>query len=702
MAEITVTGIIKDPYGASNFPVSGKLRFKLDRPITNSTGKTVAASTTEVTINALTGAFTVSLESTTDAVPNTALYTATLIGVLGGRYEEMILGVIQLLPTPSSQILSDRLDAALATPSIIGADSNNITFLQTGTGAIERTVQDKERDTISVFDFMTPAQIADVRAGTLLVDVTAAINVAWVMLMASPTGGRLIFPPGRYKTTSNLVFNVSSALVPFGCEIIGTSGSTFIHPTAAVTTAITLTTESNLDGTTNSLLMSGFYIEGILTTGATGILVGNNATSGFISIEHTKIVRFAGANSRGLHIRNNVVFMGRNIYAGRNGTGAYIEGSTGDLPTMTKFYSCHFRESKSDSGGSGRGVDLVHGYQTVFHNCLFESNQAEGFYCVPIAGQNAIFTLIDGGSWFEANWNGDAGAATKYNLKADGTLAGTVMITVRDTYFQVPTRAIYLKTAVNSFLDNIFPGTNSADQFVIDINCRGGILNWPENNAAYATVVNNSSPVTFSSLGSYWQNLVYVDPATGDLLPTVTESYSFGSAVKKFQDMFLSGQLTAGSLVVGSVSSFADALVGSPSIILKPNTAGNGELRNIANATMLLWEGTGNRIYLSTRFELGSGVATAANDLTLPMTGNTFVVSGNTQINAIIIASWIAGSQITLVFTGTPTIKHNTAGGAGTEPMKLQGSADLVAANDVVLDLVRVGGYWQERGRKTP
>lgn len=103
----------------------------------------------------------------------------------------------------------------------------------------------------------------------------------------------------------------------------------------------------------------------------------------------------------------------------------------------------------------------------------------------------------------------------------------------------------------------------------------------------------------------------------------------------------------------------------------------------------------------SGRFEEKKGAdVVAANDLTLGLDGNFFVITGNTQINAITTANWQAGSKVTLLFTGTPTVKHNTAGGAGTAVLFLAGSADLVAANNTILGLIYDGTQWQETFRK--
>lgn len=101
------------------------------------------------------------------------------------------------------------------------------------------------------------------------------------------------------------------------------------------------------------------------------------------------------------------------------------------------------------------------------------------------------------------------------------------------------------------------------------------------------------------------------------------------------------------------------------------------------------------------RLEAGQGAAvTAANDLTLGNDGNTFSITGATQINAITTTNWQAGSVINLVFASTPTVKHNTAGGAGTAVILLASSADFVAAANDVLTLVYDGTSWHETSRK--
>ena len=103
-------------------------------------------------------------------------------------------------------------------------------FLQDGTGAVGQTGRSKVKQTVSVFDYMTPAQIADVEGGTTLVDVTAAVQAALTYVSSSASSGpmtsgtltasytgtskRLFFPKGTYRISTAL--NVGAYI-----EIVG-------------------------------------------------------------------------------------------------------------------------------------------------------------------------------------------------------------------------------------------------------------------------------------------------------------------------------------------------------------------------------------------------------------------------------------------------------------------------------------------------
>lgn len=120
-----------------------------------------------------------------------------------------------------------RFDAGRYLPSyaVLAASSgsNLLGFLQSSTGAQARTVQDKLRDTISVFDFMTAAQIAAVKANNYAVVTAAAITTACQNAITAAAGGFVHFPTGTYRISSTLSYNVDATFgfVAPGIKIVG-------------------------------------------------------------------------------------------------------------------------------------------------------------------------------------------------------------------------------------------------------------------------------------------------------------------------------------------------------------------------------------------------------------------------------------------------------------------------------------------------
>lgn len=79
--------------------------------------------------------------------------------------------------------------------AVPGVDNESLLVTQSGAGAVERTVQDKLRDIVSVKDFGA--------SGNGVANDTAAINAALA------TGKTVYFPSGTYLTTGNHVIGVN-------------------------------------------------------------------------------------------------------------------------------------------------------------------------------------------------------------------------------------------------------------------------------------------------------------------------------------------------------------------------------------------------------------------------------------------------------------------------------------------------------------
>jgi hypothetical protein len=189
--------------------------------ITNKQGDAIAGAMVEVfnsngtyaTVYSDNGITVQANPMTTDASGYFDFYVAD------GRYNITTSGVKITTKTITDVLIVDPLGSlGLSTgASLVG-------FKQTGTGAVSRTVQSKNEDVVSVFDFMTTAQIADVKAGTALLDVTAAIQAAvnaamgGALMGATPYAKRnaiakLVFPGGTYLIASPIALTAIGGLI---------------------------------------------------------------------------------------------------------------------------------------------------------------------------------------------------------------------------------------------------------------------------------------------------------------------------------------------------------------------------------------------------------------------------------------------------------------------------------------------------------
>lgn len=129
----------------------------------------------------------------------------------------------------------------------------------------------------------------------------------------------------------------------------------------------------------------------------------------------------------------------------------------------------------------------------------------------------------------------------------------------------------------------------------------------------------------------------------------------------------------------------------------------SGGLVSFTNGPYSLWVDAG-----SSRFDgrilgnQGADVA-SATAVTLGSDGNVFEITGTTQINTITVTGWQNGSIVTLLFTSTPTVSHNNAGGGGTGAVLLAGAANFgaTAGDTLTIVLSEIGGTqaWREIGR---
>ena len=96
--------------------------------------------------------------------------------------------------------------------------ASQLGYTQAGVGATLRTIQDALRDRICVFGYMTPEEIADVKAYTYTLDVSAAFQKAIV----AAAGKEILCPAGGYKIGTKLdYFNTDGIAQARGLKILG-------------------------------------------------------------------------------------------------------------------------------------------------------------------------------------------------------------------------------------------------------------------------------------------------------------------------------------------------------------------------------------------------------------------------------------------------------------------------------------------------
>jgi hypothetical protein len=97
--------------------------------------------------------------------------------------------------------------------------SDGVQFTQTGTGAVQRTVESKLQDVVSVLDFIPQSEHAAIRAGTSTYDCTADIQAAL------NAGGKIYLPKGTYLVTNTLQLTTTD-IAGKRPELLGDGGNT--------------------------------------------------------------------------------------------------------------------------------------------------------------------------------------------------------------------------------------------------------------------------------------------------------------------------------------------------------------------------------------------------------------------------------------------------------------------------------------------
>ena len=160
----------------------------------------------------------------------TQLSNSTAIGAnaLNTASNQIVLGA----NTVTSVVTSGNITA----PSFIGSGSSltgittgQVGYTPSGTGAQAQTLTTKLNQQVSVFDFMTAAQIADCVSGAATIDATSSIQAAINYCCSlALVGGVVYFPAGSYKITSEIFTYSTTATGQCGIRGAGRYATRFL------------------------------------------------------------------------------------------------------------------------------------------------------------------------------------------------------------------------------------------------------------------------------------------------------------------------------------------------------------------------------------------------------------------------------------------------------------------------------------------
>lgn len=580
-------------------------------------------------------------------------------------------------------------------------------------------------------------------------DVGDAINAAYAALPSD--GGGIFVQSGTYTYTTPIVFGTNNKYVSlFGANASSTflkysptSGNAITinygNPTGHIVseiTGITLMGKSSLiaAGVANTNTSVGIYYGG--ANGAVGINTHDMNVNGFGSNweigQHAYMLSF-----------NNCGNSGGNGGQAARGSLVHINAAN-DSGERNVFNQCNFTDPGNSDADNAIYITNAGTASNFFHMCSIDSAQ------VTVGASNGTTTFIS--NHFE-----NPGAPTAYaeyipilGVSSDSstqiTLIGNEFANSasNQTWTTIVRHGgqIYAvgnhidnyngNTVTNFILHDLNNGTSS--DFVTQTQVQGGALTniiggsggmthsratgvgWAANVANSYTIgirpnssnVNdifsgNSTVATFDHDGNWvfgaggaTNNVRLNYNNTSQTVPgiIINSSDATGSAqsvLGLYSDGTLRGDFRAdGNGNVGFDSS------GSGGMDFNYNT-GTGAFTYWGGTTVEKFKVANDGVVSLYGRILGVAASIAsANNITLG-NANAFDVTGTTQINTIATTGWTSGSTITLRFSTSVTIAHNTAGTGAV--LLLSGAANFSATADDSLMLQYDGTSWREVSR---
>jgi hypothetical protein len=246
----------------------------------------------------------------------------------------------------SIQVLNKNGSVVYSAPAATERLSSNlVTFIQAGSGAVARTVQDKLRENVNVKDFGA--------IGDGVTDDSQAIQNA---IDATPNGGKLYIPTGTYLITTGLTRTNSITIQ--GDGIYGAGGTVLIY-----TGNGDAFTYGPSGGAGAGARFQDFRIEGT-ASGQNGIVVKNVYNQ--IKFEKIAIDGFSGSGANGAYLEDcwDIQFSKCSFSQNYNGLSCGI-GATFGVVNACSWINCEFNSCPNV------GLSIQSGSNNTIFGCDF-------------------------------------------------------------------------------------------------------------------------------------------------------------------------------------------------------------------------------------------------------------------------------------------------------------------------------------------
>lgn len=352
-------------------------------------------------------------------------------------------------------------------------DSSVISFTPSGTGAVATTSQAKARELMSVFDFMTTTQIADVQAGTALVDVTTAIQAA--ITASALAKKKLLFNAGTYlcgdidvKSNTHIVAE-NGAIIQRYSNYGWQLGVSYSNPdnvtidglnfdNDATGTAHTSKFCMRIGNPTNVVIKNCKFYNGtdasmLATNGPDGVYISSGSPSTVNNIRFENC-EFDGFSRNGCSITDgaNTITFDNCTFSDCGLTGLDAEANTGSSVQVYNLTinACRFINNGDDTVRGLAGVlgahlaifnaspTAYHSENTVVSNCYFKTTTARaalGIYYLKIS--SAKNSKIINNVFDDPDDTGTAASAHTVTLE-ESTYGSESMIVDSNTFNNVP------------------------------------------------------------------------------------------------------------------------------------------------------------------------------------------------------------------------------------------------------------------------